>query len=172
MTLALRTPFAALAVGLCLVIGATACGSEGNETKAAADPAEAGPITIDDATIDWPANPSTAAVRMVIRNPTAEADALVGVASPIARSSSVHRSETDADDRAVMTAQERLPIPARSSVTFEPSGLHVMLTGITEDIQVGDEVPLTLTFEEAGDIAATAIVIEPGTAIEESAHGH
>lgn len=160
MTPALRSSFAALLVAAALLLGTTACSSDGGTTKAAA----AGAVSVEDATVDWPANPSVAAVRMVVRNDTAQADTLVAVASPVATSATIHRTETDAAGRSTMTPQQRLPIPARSSVTFRPGGLHVMLTGITDDLAVGDTVKLTVTFEHAGPVTVTAKVIEPGTA--------
>ena len=169
MTPASRSLFAALAVAACLALGATACGSEGATAPAAA----AGSVSVEQATIDWPANPKVAAVRMVVRNDTATADVLVGVSSPVARSVTVHRTETDAAGRSTMVEQARLAIPARSSVTFEPAGLHVMLTGITADLAVGDDVELTLTFEHAGEVTATATVVAPGSVnAEEADHGH
>lgn len=67
----------------------------------------------------------------------------------------------------------RLDIPAGSSVTFEAGGLHVMLTDLTEDIEEGDTVPLTLTFEEAGAVAVTVDVVAPGhdADMEDNDHG-
>ena len=108
------------------------------------------------------ANPTKAAVRMVVRNGTGTDDTLVAVTSPIAAA----RPRCTAPRPTPTAAPSWWPspscaIPARSSVTFEPGGLHVMLTGITDDIQVGDDVPLTLTFEHAGTVTATAEVVEP-----------
>lgn len=59
-------------------------------------------------------------------------------------------------------------------MTFEPSGLHVMVTQIETELEIGDDVPLTLTFEEAGEIDATATVVEPGSvdATMEADHDH
>ena len=139
-----------------------ACGgSDGGGTPAAgAD----GVISVDGVTIDFPPNPSVAAVRMYVHNETASADELLEVTSPVAASAEMHRSTVDDEGQARMEEITALPVAARSTVTFEPAGLHVMLTGITADLQVGDEVPLVLTFAEAGEVQATALVVEPGTA--------
>ena len=165
MTLTLRSSFVAVALSASVLLGTAACGSGdgGGTASAQGGDAPAGVVSVSDATIDWPANPSVAAVRMVVRNDTPTADTLTAVSSPIAASATVHRTETDAAGRSTMEAEPRLAIPARSSVTFAPSGLHVMLTGITEDLQVGDEVKLTLTLEHAGKVHATARVVEPGS---------
>ena len=171
MTSPLRTSFAALAVSLFLLVGTAACGSSSGTTAAAGTQVADGTMSVRSATIDWPANPSVAAVRMVVHNGTDTADSLIGVGSPIAASTSIHRSQTDSQGRSTMAPVTKLALPARSSVTFEPNGLHVMLTGITKDIQVGDTVPLTLTFEHARPITVSAKVIKPGTAPEGS-HDH
>lgn len=113
-------------------------------------------------TVDLPANPEVGAVRMVVRNGGDHADALVRVSSPIAAGAMVHRSIVDAVGRSTMVPESSLPIAARSSVTFEPGGLHVMLTGISRALHVGDRVPLIFTFRHAGTVRATAVVVAPG----------
>lgn len=169
-----RPTLVAIALGACLLVGAAACGSGdgGSTASAQGEEAATGRITVTDATVDLPANPSVGAVRMVIRNGTGTNDVLESVASPVAETVTVHRTTTDDQDRSVMTEEESLPIPARSSVTFAPGGLHVMLTGITDELEVGDDVDLTLTFEHAGTVKATAEVVEPGTAGDDSEGTH
>lgn len=165
MTFPLRSSFVALALGVCVVMAAAACGADDGGGSASAQGTGDAPrsVSVVDATIDWPANPSVAAVRMVVRNGTATGDTLLSVSSPIAETATVHRTATDSEGRSIMEPEPRLAIPARSSVFFAPSGLHVMLSGITDDLQVGDDVDLVLTFERAGEVQATARVVEPGS---------
>jgi hypothetical protein len=68
-----------------------------------------------------------------------------------------------------MHTSEQVPIAAGGTVTFEPTGLHVMLSGIAEELEVGDEVQLDLIFREAGTVTATATVVEPTVLGEEPA---
>jgi copper(I)-binding protein len=174
MTPSPRPTFVALALGACLLVGAAACGSGDGDGRASASaqvPAT-GEITIAEATIDRPLNPSTAAVRMVIRNGTGTADALESVRSSVSERATIHRSGTDAEGRSVMRAEDGLEIAARSTVTFEPGGLHVMLTGITRPLEVGDEVELTLEFEQAGPVTATAEVVELGASGDDAGAPH
>lgn len=166
-----RTPLLAFVLGAFLLVGVAACGS-GDGRSASAQAGDGGTVHVQDATIDWPANPTKAAVRMVVANDTGTDDRLVSVSSPVAEQTTIHRTETDAAGRSTMTEQEDLPVPARSEVTFAPGGLHVMLTGITRDLQVGDEVDLTLTFEHAGRVDATAEVVEPGSVGDDSEGSH
>lgn len=174
MTPSPRPTFVALALAAFLLVGAAGCGSGDGGSTASAQGGDvaSGRMTVADATVDWPANPSVAAVRMVIRNGTATNDVLESVASPAAEHVTVHRTDTDEQGRSVMTAQGELAIPARSSVTFEPGGLHVMLTGITDDLEIGDDIDLTLTFQHAGPVTATAKVVEPGTAGDDTGGSH
>lgn len=168
-----RSTLAAVALGALLVFGAAAC-SEGDARAAAQSDAARTPIVVVGATIDWPANPSVAAVRMQVRNGTASDDRLVSVASSVAGASSIHRSGTDDQGRSTMQPVDGVAIPARSTVTFEPGGLHVMLSDLQEDLAIGDEVTLDLTFEHAGVVEARAQVVEPGSADGDTggSHGH
>lgn len=171
MTPTFRSPLVAAALGALLLLSAAACGS-GDGGRASAQAGDGGTVHVEDATIDWPANPTQGAVRMVVANDTRSDDALVAVSSPVAEHTMIHRTETDDAGRSTMTAVDRVPVPAGSEVTFAPGGLHVMLDGLTEDLQVGDQVDLTLTFERAGTVQATAEVIEPGSAGDDTGASH
>lgn len=52
----------------------------------------------------------------------------------------------------------RLEIPAGGTVQLAPGGYHIMLIGLTKDLNVGDTVQVTLKFENAGDVTVTAQV--------------
>ncbi len=43
-----------------------------------------------------------------------------------------------------------LEIPAGRSVTLDPTGLHIMFTGLKRGLKKGEAVPGTLTFDHAG----------------------
>ena len=133
-------------------------------------------VRITDATIDWPANPEVAAVRLRVRNDGSHDDELQGVSTQVARSAMVHRSSVDASGRSTMAPVAGLTIPARSTVTFEPGGLHIMLDGLTRDLRIGDRVPVTMVFRDAGSITTEAKVVAPGSVDlgsgEEAGHDH
>lgn len=141
---------------LALLIAGTAGGcSDGSEAVG-----DSGEIEILDAVTGAPPNPSVAAVRMVVVNGTGVDDELVGASSPVAEWVEIHRRDTDEEGRSVMTEVESLPVPASSTVTFEPDGLHVMLTGISSPLEPGDTYDLTISFAEAGDVTTTVEVVE------------
>ncbi|MEY2959592.1 MAG: hypothetical protein RLZZ01_2160 [Actinomycetota bacterium] len=71
--------------------------------------------------------------------------------------------EMDMSGDMQMTMQELtdgLPLPAGDTVTLEPGGYHIMLLDITEPLEVGDEVEVTLDFETADDLTLTVEVAE------------
>ena len=138
-----------------------ACSSDGG-SSGSGNGSDGGKIEVRDATVAVPLNPSQAAVRFVIDNGTDVDDALIGATSPVAAGAMVHKSDVDAEGRSTMDAVPSLPIPAEASIVFDPGGLHVMLTGLTEDLEEGDTFPMTLLFEEAGKVDVTVDVVAPG----------
>jgi periplasmic copper chaperone A len=85
-----------------------------------------------------------AAAYMEIRS--SENAALVGAASPAAKTAEVHEMSMD---NGVMKMREtpRLELPAGKTVALKPGGYHVMLTDIVKPLKAGDTVPITLTVE-------------------------
>ena len=145
-------------------------GGEGAGSTPASDE-----LTVVEPALDRPANPSVAAIRLRIANGTAEAVALTGVSSPDG-DATIHRSDVDDQGRAVMSPVDRLEVPARSSLVFEPGGLHVMLNGISRDLDVGDTVDLTLEFEDHDPVHVVVPVVDPltsgGETVDDAHHDH
>ena len=57
-----------------------------------------------------------------------------------------------------MRQVEKIDIPAGSATKLEPGGLHVMLIGLVQDLKPGDEVSITLTFEDGSKTTIVAPV--------------
>lgn len=149
---------------LALVVAAplAACSSDGGSTGS-----DAGELTVTDVVVGVPPNPDVAAVRMVITNGVDVDDALTGGSTPAADRVEVHRSDVDDEGRATMTEIDRVPVPAGSKVTFAPGGLHLMVTGLHDELAEGDSFPLALTFERAGTVDVTVQVVSPDDVAEE-----
>ena len=63
----------------------------------------------------------------------------------------LHRSmEVDGVHR--MKRQDSIVIPANGSATLAPGGYHVMLIGVQEPRRAGDEIPLTLVFDDGEEM--------------------
>ena len=52
--------------------------------------------------------------------------------------------------------KDGLELPAGEQVSLEPGGYHVMLLELQAPIAEGDTVPVTLTFEKAGEVQVDA----------------
>ncbi|HEX7094444.1 MAG TPA: copper chaperone PCu(A)C [Acidimicrobiales bacterium] len=60
-----------------------------------------------------------------------------------------------------MREVQAIEVPAGAEVVLAPGGYHVMLMELVEPLEVGDQVELTLTFEQAGQLTLTADVRQP-----------
>ncbi|MBI5953014.1 MAG: copper chaperone PCu(A)C [Chloroflexi bacterium] len=126
---------------------------------AACSPAS-GTLTVTDA---WARNAragENGAAYFVIENGTSADDTLLGVRSDIASATEVHMSMADANGVMSMNMQESVSVPANGRIEFKPGGLHVMLIGLTQDLNFGDTITLTLNFERAGEITLQVEVKE------------
>lgn len=122
---------------------------------------EQGPFSVNDAWVRAAPAGENSAIYFVINNETGGDDTLLSVDCDKARMVELHLSKMDASGKMVMEHQENVPIPAGEQVTFAPGGLHVMLMNLNEDLVDGQEMDITLHFEKAGDIAASAVVRAP-----------
>lgn len=96
---------------------------------------------------------------LTIANSGTEDDTLVSLSASVAGAVEVHEMKEGTDGVMTMSPlPEPLVIPAGGSVTLEPGALHLMLIGITEDLNEGGSYELTLTFEKAGDVTLTVPV--------------
>jgi copper(I)-binding protein len=99
---------------------------------------------------------------MTITN-SGPADSLTGVSTPVAAMADLHHT---INDNGVMKMRpvQSLPIDTGKPVTLAPNGYHIMLMNLKKALKEGDSFPITLTFQKAGKITATAIVEKAGAA--------
>lgn len=137
---------------------------------------DSGGIEVSDA---WartsPSMASAGAAYMAITNSGDVDDALIGasVDADIAGSVEIHEtvamgSDTTMGDTGtdtttgggMMTMQpvERVIIPAGESIALEPGGYHLMFLDLVAPLEAGEDLSITLTFEEAGEQIVTAEV--------------
>ncbi len=91
----------------------------------------------------------TSAAYLTIANSSGRADRLLSVDCACARMAMMHKSEVKAGI-ASMDMVGSVTVPADGRVSFSPTGLHIMLTGVKAPLKAGGSVPMTLTFEHAG----------------------
>ncbi|MEQ9519336.1 MAG: copper chaperone PCu(A)C [Parvibaculum sp.] len=113
------------------------------------------------------ANRNTAAY-VTLTNSGATADRLIGGSVPGARAVEVHTSGMEGGVMR-MRRLESIDIPAATSVTLAPGGLHIMIFDLEAPLETGSTVPLTLSFEKSGDITLDAQVrLTPPTGTHEA----
>ena len=99
------------------------------------------------------ASAKAGAAFMVIKNFTDEDDRLITTATNVAKKAEVHTHRMDANGMVSMGPLEGgLVVPAHSQVELKRGGEHVMMMGLTQALNDGDTVTLTLIFEKAGEI--------------------
>ena len=108
---------------------------------------------------------------MRIENRGAAPDRLLSASSPVARAVELHTTIRDGDVMR-MRPVTAIEVPAQGAVQLRPGGLHVMLMGLNKPLTQGEQVPLTLTFERAGQVAVSLPVRAAGAADGGSMPGH
>ena len=87
-----------------------------------------------------------------ITNNGAEDDVLVSASAPIAAQTQLHEMSVEDGVMRMHEVEGGIVVPAGTTVTLSPGGLHIMFMGLTGAIVEGETVPVTLTFEKAGTV--------------------
>lgn len=94
----------------------------------------------------------TGSAYMMIHNHASAPDRLLSASSPAAERVELH---TSLEEDGVMTMEalpDGLEIPRGGAVVLERGGVHLMFLGLTDSWEDGELIPVTLTFEEAGEV--------------------
>lgn len=103
----------------------------------------------------------SAGAYLILENRGKEADRLVAVSTPVARSVELHTMALDGN---VMRMREvgAIDLGAGARIEMKPGeGFHVMLMGLQKPLTAGDSFPMTLQFEKAGKIEIN-VTVEAG----------
>jgi copper(I)-binding protein len=92
---------------------------------------------------------------------TGAADTLTSASTPVAANAKLHESKK-VDGVMQMHPVDTLPISQDNPIKLSPGGYHLMLTGLTKPLAVGDTFPLTLNFAQAGAVTTTVKVGQAG----------
>jgi periplasmic copper chaperone A len=113
-----------------------------------------------------PAAAPNGAFYLTIRNGTDQDEQLLGASADVCQVVELHEMYMKEAD--VMGMREVpggvIPIPAGETVELKVGGLHVMCIEKTRAFELGEEIPLTLTFANAGQQVVMAQIRE--TAME------
>jgi periplasmic copper chaperone A len=97
------------------------------------------------------------AAYFTIRNHSREPLVLIGARSEAAARVEVHETTLD-DGVARMRPIDRVEVPAREEVVFEPRGIHLMLLDLRRDLYAGDSLSITLRFDDGSEEVAPFVV--------------
>jgi len=96
----------------------------------------------------------------LVNNGTSD-DRLLGATSPIATTIQFH-SESSENGVMKMAQLPALDLHPGQPVVLKPSGIHMMMLGLKQQLQEGQSFPLTLTFEQAGSVEVTVRIGKVG----------
>ncbi|WP_022962612.1 copper chaperone PCu(A)C [Halopseudomonas pelagia] len=113
----------------------------------------------------------TGAAYMIIENRGERADTLTDVRTPVAGHAEIHE-HIHQDGLMKMQQVENLILPAGESVSFKPGGYHIMLFNLKQPLTAGERFPLTLYFQQAGQVDVEIAIEEDAPAVEKSGHHH
>lgn len=89
-----------------------------------------------------------------------EADSLRSASTDVAGEIQIHETVISDEGTMSMRPVPRLELPAGGQLILEPGGYHLMLVGVDE-LEVGDTISVTLTWEVAGEMTVEAEVVDP-----------
>ena len=119
--------------------------------RRAADTAKVGDIAIDQ---PWAraslGNAPNSAAYMILQNTGAVPDRLIGGSTPVA--TQVSYTHVMEGGVAKMRPVDAIEVAPGQPTVLEPGGAHVMLQGLTQKLEEGTTMPLTLVFEHAGEV--------------------
>lgn len=104
---------------------------------------------------------ANSAVYMLLKNNGDAADRLVAAHADVAGTIEVHETIMEGDVMKMQPVQGGLEVPAKGQVELKPGSYHVMLIGLTKDLNVGDKFPLTLDFASGQTLQLEVPVREP-----------
>ncbi|HWF97324.1 MAG TPA: copper chaperone PCu(A)C [Xanthobacteraceae bacterium] len=99
---------------------------------------------------------------MSITNKGAEADRLIGVASPVAAQAEVHQMSMDNGVMSMRPVPGGLEIKPGQTVVLNPDSVHLMLMGLKQPLAQGEHMKATLNFAKAGKLDVEFVVESMG----------
>ncbi|HEU4318482.1 MAG TPA: copper chaperone PCu(A)C [Acidimicrobiia bacterium] len=135
-----------------LIVAVAACG--GGESTG---------IEVTDVRVGQPTGPNAA---LYFTASSDVPDLLIGAETDAAIDVEIHETTMGDDGTMGMQPVESLRVGEGEDLVLEPGGFHLMLIDV-ERLDVGDEIEVTLIWENEGESTVTATVVEP-----EDAMGH
>lgn len=122
---------------------------------------QAASLIVTDAWARMPAEPNNnSAIYMTINNPTKAQITILGAsAAMVANNVELHNSFVDEKGVSRMIAMDKIVVPAETSITLAPGGMHIMLFDLKRKFMEGDKFEVTLKLENAEPIISQVTVM-------------
>jgi|SRR5699024_4994531 len=122
---------------------------------------------------ELPPTAPVGAAFLQIDNHSENADRLISANSPTAEVTELHAHIHEGDVMR-MVKVDSIDVPGHGQLILEPSGYHIMLIDLKKPLVAGEQLPLTLQFEQAGqmDITVDILSSDAGTAAEHMDHSN
>jgi periplasmic copper chaperone A len=108
---------------------------------------------------------------LTLHNVGKQARTLVSLSSPVAAAVEMHETTRTPDGMSRMRPLASITIPPDGTLTFEPSGKHLMLVGLKAPLVAGQVFPVTLKFEGQAPMTLE-FDVKPLTGDARPAHDH
>jgi copper(I)-binding protein len=92
----------------------------------------------------------SSAAYLSISNGTASKDSIIRLSSSLAQKAEVHESYKGENGIMGMKPAPGQVIPSGQDLYFKPSGTHIMLMKLKQDLAVGDSIDIAITFDQVG----------------------
>lgn len=158
-----RVPAAAV-----LLLVLAGCGSDGSADDAAASTgatAAAGGLVVRDAWVRATDESMTAAFG-VVSNGTATDCTVVSAETSASEHTELHEVVMVGGTSTMRPKEGGFAVPADGELALEPGGAHVMMMGLADPLQPGDDVTVTLVCADGRTVEAAAQVRESGAGDE------
>jgi len=118
-------------------------------------------LIVTEAWARMPAEPNNnSAIYMTINNPTKAQITILGAsAAMVANNVELHNSFVDEKGVSRMIAMDKIVVPAETSITLAPGGMHIMLFDLKKKFMEGDKFEVTLKLENAEPIISQVMVM-------------
>lgn len=104
---------------------------------------------------------ANSAVFMALANSGATADRLVAAQADVSNAVEIHETTMEGDVMRMRQVEGGIELPAGGQVELKPGGYHVMLIGLTRDLNAGEKFPVTLQFASGATLTVEAEVRQP-----------
>ncbi|QFG20225.1 copper chaperone PCu(A)C [Actinomadura sp. WMMB 499] len=159
-----------------LALPLSACGGEDETIGPAAAPSATAqaPESALDITDPWvkTVDKGMTAAFGTITNTTDADVTIVSATTPAAPEIELHEVVGAGGEMKMQAKQGGFVVPAGGELELEPGGYHIMLMGVTEPIEPGQEVAFTLTLADQSTFEFSALAKEFNGGNESYAPGH